>query len=292
MTLYSIADLLLNMPPYLDRDAHAVPVFTLTYNGVSATVTIQTKTLVTSIGGGTGSALSVNLANYTIAALVTFLNAQTGYTASLTVGASGTASALSLVEVVAQPLSAEPLTLYQFTSVNWLIWMPILWQLQLAQLNLQNALDELYVTTSDSGFLDFWGRVYGNVTRDLNETDNAYALRIMTEATRPRLTALALEEAVLSEVGVTIGTTSRLSDVGFMWGHGGWSEQQYVTFPLYPTCFAVNAPNGGSVDVASVSPVIERNRAAGMAPIYNYEATAQYTDLAVSPGLPCYPIRL
>jgi hypothetical protein len=291
MTLYSITDLLLNMPPYLDKDAHAVPAFTLTYNGVSATVTIQTKTLVTSIDGGTGSALSVNLANYTIATLVTFLNGQTGYTAALATGANGAASALSLMEIVAQPLSAEPLTLYQFTSANWLIWMPILWQLQLAQINLQNALNELYITTGDSGFLDFWGRVYGNVTRNPNETDDAYALRIMTETTRPRLTALALEEAVLNEVAVTIGTTSRLSDVGFRWSHGGWNVQQYVTFPLYPTCFAVNAPSGGSVDITTVSPVIERNRAAGMAPIYNYAATPQYADLAVFPGLPCYPVR-
>lgn len=291
MTLYSITDLLLNMPPYLDKDAHAVPAFTLTYNGTSATVTIQTKTLTTSIDGGTGVALSVNLANYTIATLVTFLNAQTGYTASLTVGESGTASAISLIEVIAQPLSAEPVTLSQFTNPNWLIWMPILWQLQLAQINLQNALNELYVMTGDSGFLDFWGRVYGNVARDLNETDNAYAVRIMTEATRPRLTALALEEAVLNETGVIAGTASRLSDVGFMWGHGGWSEQEYVAFPLYPTCFAVNAPNGGSVNEAVVSPVIERNRSAGMAPIYNYEANPQYADLAISPGMPCYPVR-
>ena len=287
--LYSIKDLLLNMPQYLDLDAHAANALTLTYNGTSATVTIQTKTLTTSVAGGTGGALSVNLGSYTISSLVTYLNSQTGYTASLTSGANGSSSAISLIEVIAAPI-IPTMTLQQFTAPNWLFWMPLLWQLQQAQIDLASGLNEMYLAVGDGGFLDFWGNVYGGITRDSGETDNAYAERIAQEVVRPRLTGLALEQAVYALLGgVSVSISGNLSDVALKWSAGAWNTQTYVTFPFYPTIFTVDAPGG--VDEALVSPVIERNRAAGIEPIYNYTASARYSNLAVNPWFPIYPVK-
>jgi predicted 3-demethylubiquinone-9 3-methyltransferase (glyoxalase superfamily) len=53
------------------------------YTGTTATVTIGTSTLTTSVVGGSGANLSINLRQYqTIGDLAAFINSQTGYTAS------------------------------------------------------------------------------------------------------------------------------------------------------------------------------------------------------------------
>jgi len=54
------------------------------YDGTTADCTINAINLVTSIGGGSGSALTIKLADYdTIQALVDYIDAQTGYTAEV-----------------------------------------------------------------------------------------------------------------------------------------------------------------------------------------------------------------
>lgn len=53
------------------------------YNGTTATMTLTNSTLTTSVTGGTGANLSIALKNYkTVGELASFINSQTGYTAS------------------------------------------------------------------------------------------------------------------------------------------------------------------------------------------------------------------
>ncbi len=57
--------------------------FLVGYEGTTATMTINATTLSTTVVGGTGTSLSVPLANYTtISELAAFINAQSGYTAT------------------------------------------------------------------------------------------------------------------------------------------------------------------------------------------------------------------
>lgn len=72
------------------------------YTGTTATLTVTDTTLTTSVTGGSGANLSVTLADFpTIADVVTFINAQTGYTASVGTAVLGLLPSSSLDNVAA-----------------------------------------------------------------------------------------------------------------------------------------------------------------------------------------------
>ena len=72
---------------------------TVGYNGTTATLTSDGTTLTTTVTGGTGSNLSITLAQYTtISQLAAFINAQTGYSA--TAGAAATSLPTSALDHV------------------------------------------------------------------------------------------------------------------------------------------------------------------------------------------------
>jgi hypothetical protein len=69
------------------------------YNGTAATLTIGATTLTTSVSGGNGANLSVTLADYRkLADLAAYINAQTGYTASVATALQGQMSPTVLDE--------------------------------------------------------------------------------------------------------------------------------------------------------------------------------------------------
>lgn len=82
---------------------------TLGYQGTTATVTINktAKTLTTTVTGGTGAALTIDLTQYrTVADLAAFISAHTGYTATATSAAQQLAPATALDAVSAQPIAS------------------------------------------------------------------------------------------------------------------------------------------------------------------------------------------
>lgn len=72
------------------------------YEGTTATLTIAGDTLSTTVTGGTGAALSIDISQYnTVKDLADFINAKTGYTASVVTGSTQTAtSALDKVTAI------------------------------------------------------------------------------------------------------------------------------------------------------------------------------------------------
>lgn len=90
-------------------DINSVIGFTIGYAGTTATITINksAKTLVTTVTGGSGAALNIDLSQYrTVADLATFINAQTGYTAAAAAAAQQLPTS-SLDSVSAQPIAAS-----------------------------------------------------------------------------------------------------------------------------------------------------------------------------------------
>lgn len=74
----------------------------LGYEGTTATVTISDSTLSTTVTGGSGANLSVPLASFpTIADVATFINSQTGYTASVGTAVLGLLPSAALDDVAA-----------------------------------------------------------------------------------------------------------------------------------------------------------------------------------------------
>jgi hypothetical protein len=80
----------------------------LGYFGTTATVTITATTLSTTVTGGTGANLSITLADYaTLNDLVTFINAQTGYTCTVGTAVLGQKAPSILDRVVAAGICAS-----------------------------------------------------------------------------------------------------------------------------------------------------------------------------------------
>jgi hypothetical protein len=77
------------------------------YEGTTATLTINSTALTTSVTGGAGAALNVLLKDFaTVADLAAFINSQTGYTCSVVSG-SGQSLPSSLDKVTAQPICSS-----------------------------------------------------------------------------------------------------------------------------------------------------------------------------------------
>jgi hypothetical protein len=82
--------------------------FQMSYKGTTGTVTITATTLATAVTGGTGANLNIALASYpTIADLVAFINAQTGYSAKVGTTSLGLMSSLALDEVTAAGICTD-----------------------------------------------------------------------------------------------------------------------------------------------------------------------------------------
>jgi len=83
-------------------------VLKLSYTGTTATVTITPTTLTTTVTGGTGGNLSLTLADYaTVSDMVTYINTQTGYTASVGTVALGFLPPSALDQVVAAGICSD-----------------------------------------------------------------------------------------------------------------------------------------------------------------------------------------
>jgi|SRR6185437_503272 len=257
--------LLNGLPSYFNKDASAAPGITLVYTGgTSAVVTVHHRTLTTSVNGGSGSNLSYNLASFTLGTLVTALNTNTGYTATL-LGSSST-SALSLLEVSNQNILTTSFSLQIFTSLLWQILAPIAWALEDFQFNdLNTDLAELCINTADGAWVDAWGALYGNVTRNTGETDLQYAQRIMDEAVRPRLSISAIKRAVSILTNTNIDISNNQADVTKISGKS-FVGQTIITDRAHARDqFEVF----GTVTTA-IQNIINANRAAGINPVYSY----------------------
>src|SRR5262245_43977643 len=105
--------LLASLPSYLDKKPGQEPALTLQYDGTSL-LSIERRFL--TVKTGDGETLRVGLTGLSLSNLVSTLNAQPGFTATLLT--DGTLPAISLLEVQDQDLDAEP-KLSRFTSLLW-----------------------------------------------------------------------------------------------------------------------------------------------------------------------------
>ena len=194
-----------NLPRYLLKDPQPVQAMTLLYAGTAAVVTIDRHHLTTSVRGGSGANLDIDLQSYaTISLLVTYINTQTGYTAT---AIAGGAPALSLMEVQNLSIITTALTLSAFTSLLWQIMYPIAWAIEDSTINQHGGLDETAIESGDDGWLDKWGNTYGFILRLPGESDAQYGPRIMKEVVRLRLSIAGIAIALM-DAGVGSPLTS------------------------------------------------------------------------------------
>ena len=157
--------------------------------------------LTTSVSGGSGSALNVDLTTRTIASLASYLTAQAGYTVEFSIGgAQAGLSARVLLDGVNNQDNSNGDHLYAFTSLIWAYLDAAAIELAEAKAAIVEMLKQMSVSTSSGEYLDDLGDQYG-IKRLIGETDVIYSNRIIASIIRPKGNNIAIEMAIESATG-------------------------------------------------------------------------------------------
>jgi len=187
-----------------DKDPHAFLALRLRYGGDSMQWQVADGVLTTTVSGGIGTALSVDLSQYTIGTLAGWLELQPGYSVPYRVGADlAGVAALRLVEGSGDQDASNGDHLTGYTSILHAYVDTMAVELAAAQTAIEALPDELAVTTADGGWLDYQGSYYA-VPRLDGETDPVYSRRIIAEVLRPLGNNVALEAAIAAYTGQTV----------------------------------------------------------------------------------------
>lgn len=172
--------------------------FRLQYSG-SMQWNISESILTTTVVGGPGLPLSVDLTGYTVMSLVNYLAAQPGYSVS-NMTTSSSMSALVLMDGGADQSASNGDHLYGHLSLLFAFMNGFAVELNSAEIAVKGMLAEMATTTADGEWLDLWGS-YLNVQRLTGEADSDYGPRIIVEVIRPRENNVAIAMAIQEAFG-------------------------------------------------------------------------------------------
>lgn len=157
--------------------------------------------LTTSISGGSGVALDVDLTTLTISSLASYLSGQAGYTVAFSVGgAQAGLSARVLLDDVGNQDSSNGDHIYAYTSLIWAYLDAAAIELTEAKAAIVEMLKQMSVSTSSGEYLDDLGDQYG-IKRLIGEADAVYSNRIIASIIRPKGNNIAISMAIESATG-------------------------------------------------------------------------------------------
>ena len=181
----------------------------LRYDG-AMTWAVEDAVLTTTVAGGSGAPLVVDLTLYTLAELANHLNAQPGYSVVYRVTSEASlVGARTLLGGTNDQDSSNGDHLYAFTSLTWAYLDANAVELKTAREQIYQMLRQMVVPTAENEWLDEIGGFY-NVPRNNGEPDAIYGPRIIYEVTRPRNNNKAIEIAISVATG---GLPSKVTDV-------------------------------------------------------------------------------
>jgi hypothetical protein len=245
--------------------------FRLRYAG-EMSWTVLNGELTTSVVGGPGSNLTINLADYTINSLVDHLSAQPGYSVSA-MSADHGKSALVILEGSADQDTSNGDHLYAFSSLLYALLQPFSFELTQAETQINEMLNQMVTTTAEGEWIDAWGSYLG-VPRISGEIDADYRTRIVPEVIRPRENNVAIEMAIKEAFGQTATVTDVLLwSSGVNYYNSTYNHDSAITYGVQPApiyCLfdvnvAYNLETGADMlaYAANVRAFIDRFRSAG-----------------------------
>lgn len=182
-----------------DKDPDAFLALRLQYDGAMSW-RVADGVLTTSITGGSGAPLTVELSGLTIRSLAGWLSIQTGYSVPFVMDAAAEVSALRLIEAQGDPSLSNGDHLLAYGSLLYALIDPVAAELSDAEKAIAAMPDEMATTTASGSWLDYLGSFYA-VPRLTGEMDPIYARRIITEVLRPLGNNLAIEQAIADYTG-------------------------------------------------------------------------------------------
>lgn len=201
-----------------DKDPAQFLAMRLRYDG-SMVWGVADGKLTTTVSGGSGQSLSVDLSQYSVAQLANFFGSQQGYSiAYVDRSELSMLSALVLIDGGNNIASSNGDHLYGYTSELWSYMEAQASELEAAETQIGEMLKQMSTVTASNEWLDELGSYYV-VPRLQGELDTQYGPRIIAEVLRPRGNNVAMEAAIK----VYTGQDAKVTDVT-LYG---------ATFPLY-----------------------------------------------------------
>lgn len=191
-----------------DKDPGKFLALRLQYAG-GMTWRIADAVLTTTVTGGPGQGLTVDLTQFTLGELYDYLAAQPGY--SLPYGDYSEMSLLCarvLMDGSNDIASSNGDHLYGYTSVLWSYMEAQANELQQAEVQIGEMLKQMSTKTAQNEWLDEIGGYYA-VPRIQGENDASYGPRIIAEVLRPRGNNVAMEAAIK----IFTGQDAKVTDV-------------------------------------------------------------------------------
>lgn len=216
---------------------------------------IEEGFLYTTVTGGPGASLAVDLSQYTIAGLVSYLAGQAGYTVFYADGTElSQLSARILVEDSQDIATSNGDHIYGYTNVLWAFFEAAGNELKQAGAAIAEMLKQMSTNTAADMWLDELGGYYA-VPRLPGEVDAQYGPRIITEVLRPRANNVAIEEAIRFFTGqdaAVVDVVEWTTDVPTYDGtitHDGthnYSSGAQPKYGLFDVQYGYDLLNGGS----------------------------------------------
>jgi hypothetical protein len=189
-----------------DKNPYPFLALRIQYNG-DMSWTVADGMLTTSVTGGTGAALSVDLSQYTIGELASYIYLQPGYSIAYADTSSfSLLSALVLIDASNDISLSNGDHLYGYTNLLYSYVDANSNELEQAGEQIGEMLNQMSTTTAADDWLDYLGTYY-NVRRQQGELDTSYGPRIIAEVLRPRSNNVAIELAITAYTGQTTTVT-------------------------------------------------------------------------------------
>lgn len=256
-----------------DKDPHEFLALRLQYAG-AMTWTVKDATLTTKVTTGPGLSLTVDLTQYTIAQLATFLAAQPGYSVVyLDASTNAQLGARVLIDGTASITDSNGDHITGYSSVLFALLESIGSELRNARLQLTEMLNQMSTRTASDVWLDELGGYYG-IPRLASEPDAAYGPRIIAEVLRPRTNNVAIEQAIKTFTGQATKVTDVVTFIAAFPVYDGsithnstftYNSTAATRYGLFDVQYGYDLENGGSFAVfqATITALIGRLRAAG-----------------------------
>lgn len=256
-----------------DKDPAQFLALRIQYAG-GMTWEVSDATLTTTVTGGPGHGLTIDLTQYTVGELANFIGLQPGYSIAYVNQATfSLLSARVLLDASNDISLSNGDHLYAYTSELWSYMEAQASELQQAEIQIGNMLLQMSTTTAQDEWLDVLGGYYG-VPRLQGEPNSSYGPRIIAEVLRPRSNNVALEMAISAYTGQPTTVTDVIEYGPTFPLYNGAIERDGTHFynasatPIYGLFdveYAYDLLNGGdqTAFAQTVIGIINRYRAAG-----------------------------
>lgn len=185
-----------------DKSSYHLGVLSIVYTGAgTCSILVRDYVLYSRTESGIDLSIPLDSDGYTVNNLITALNAEADYTATLIKAEYGELLSRAILEDDWRLLTDDN-KLYFTTNEIWQEMQSYAYILDEQWGRIKLAEKQLYLLESTEQWLDYWGEYFFGVKRFDNEDDAAYSVRIINEIIKPDQNNVALEIILEASIGL------------------------------------------------------------------------------------------